>query len=191
MSHFFAYLSRLKNIHRWSLMHNTQPENVQEHSWQVALIAHALGVMRNERFGGGADPDHAAALAVFHEAAEVLTGDIATPVKYFDADIRGEFRRIERLASARVHRMLPEDLQPTFAPYLLHMEEDPEWPRVKAADRLCALIKCIEERKAGNLEFAKAEDSVLRSLEAIDLPEVKAFLEECIPSFALTLDELN
>lgn len=191
MSHFYAYLSRLKNIHRWGLMHNTQQENVQEHSWQVAMVAHALGVLRNARFGGGADPERAAVLAVFHEAAEVLTGDIATPVKYHNPEIRQSFRQIEDLASQRLLNMMPQDMQEEYDSLILHMEEESEWPRVKAADRICAYLKCEEELKAGNGEFAKAREAVLRSIRESELPEVHAFMEEFAPSFALTLDELN
>ena len=193
MSHFFAYLARMKYIKRWGLMRNTQEENIQEHSLQVAQIAHALCLLRNRRFGGGADARRACELALFHEAAEVITGDLATPIKYFDEEITTSYKRIENVASGILLNMLPEDLRLDYKPLLLEMHEDPEWPRVKAADKLCAYLKCVQEIAAGNAEFSKAIKSIKADIDerAQQLPEVGAFLEEFCPSFSLTLDELN
>lgn len=191
MSSFFAYLSRLRFIQRWSLMRNTRDENVQEHSLQVAHIAHALAVLRNARYGGGANPARAAELALFHEAGEVMTGDLATPIKYFSKDLTQAYKRVERIASGKMLAMLPEDMRETYAPLLLSPESDPEWARVKAADRICAYLKCIEEERMGNREFVHAKESILADIEAIDLGEVGDFMREFAPAFSMTLDELN
>lgn len=189
--HFFAYMSRMKHIKRWALMRNTWQEDIAQHSLQVAMIAHALAVLRNERFGGGANPERAMALAVYHEAPEVITGDMATPIKYFNPGIRSAYKEIEGIAADKLHSMLPDDLRPAYAPLLLNPERDPEWRRVKAADKLSAYIKCIEELNAGNREFSKAADSIRREIDGYNLPEVQAFLAEFLPSFSLTMDELN
>lgn len=188
--HFFAYLSRMKYIARWGLMRNTRPENVQEHSLQVAMVAHALALIRNRRYGGRLDPERVMALAVYHEAGEVITGDLATPVKYFNPEIKEAFKRIESIACGRILRMLPEDLRADYEP-LINQPDDEAHRVVKAADRICALLKCIEEEKAGNGEFSKAGESVRASIAALDLPEVGDFMAEFVPSFSLTLDELN
>ena len=189
--HFFAYMSRMKHIKRWALMRNTWQEDIAQHSLQVAMIAHALAVLRNERFGGGANPERAMALAVYHEAPEVITGDLATPIKYFNPGIRSAYKEIEEIAASKLHSMLPDDLRPAYDHLLLDPESDPEWRRVKAADKLSAYIKCIEELNAGNREFSKAADSIRREIDGYDLPEVQAFLTEFLPSFSLTMDELN
>ena len=191
MSHFFAFINRMRFIQRWALMRNSYTENIQEHSHQTAVLAHALAVLRNERFGGGANPERAMALAVYHEAPEVITGDMATPIKYFNPGIRSAYKEIEGIAADKLHSMLPDDLRPAYAPLLLDPERDPEWRRVKAADKLSAYIKCIEELNAGNREFSKAADSIRSEIDGYDLPEVQAFLDEFLPSFSLTMDELN
>jgi 5'-deoxynucleotidase len=191
MSSFFAYLSRLRYIKRWSLMRNTSQENVQEHSLQVAHIAHALASIRNARYGGGADPARAAELAIFHEAGEVMTGDLATPIKYFSPDLTQAYKRVERIATGKMMAMLPEDLRETYVSLLLTPEQDPEWPRVKAADRICAYLKCVEEERAGNQEFTYAKESILRNIEKSDLGEVGDFMREFVPAYSMTLDELN
>ena len=190
-SHFFAYMSRMKHIKRWSLMRNTWQEDIAQHSLQVAMIAHALALLRNRRFGGGADPERAALLALYHEAPEVITGDLPTPIKYFSQDFREAFGTIERLAADRLLRTAPETLRPVLAPLIESPESDPEWPRVKAADTLAAYIKCIEEERAGNREFSKAARETLHKLLSYQMEEVGAFLEDCLPSFSLTLDELD
>lgn len=187
---FFAYMARLKLISRWSLMRNTQPENDAEHSLQVAMIAHALAVLGRERYGRETDPEHVLSMAVYHDATEVLTGDLPTPVKYHSDELRGAYRRLEDLSSDRLLEMLPEDLRSAFTPYL-KQESGYDRSVVKAADRISAYIKCLEEQRAGNREFDFAAENVRRSLDAIDLPEVRDFLEECLPAFRKTLDELN
>ena len=187
---FFACLSRLKLISRWSLMRNTQPENDAEHSLQVAMIAHAIAVIGRERYHRDTDPEHVLSLAVYHDATEVMTGDLPTPVKYHSEELRGAYRRLEQLSADRLLALLPEDLRPEFSPYL---KQAPGYDRdvVKAADRISAFIKCMEERRAGNREFDYAAENVRRSLEAIPLPEVKDFLRDFLPAFEMTLDELN
>ena len=187
---FFACLSRLKLIRRWSLMRNTVPENDAEHSLQVAMIAHALAVIARDRYGRNVDPEHVLSLAVYHDATEVMTGDLPTPVKYHNDELRGAYRRLEDLSSERLLALLPEDMKPAFTPY---MKQEPgyEHTLVKAADRISAFIKCMEEQRAGNREFDYAAENVRRSIDAIDLPEVKDFLAEFLPAFDMTLDELN
>lgn len=187
---FFAYLNRLKLINRWSLMRNTQPENDAEHSLQVAMIAHAIAVIGRERYGRKIDPEHVLALAVYHDATEVMTGDLPTPVKYYSEDLRGAYKRMEDMAADRLLKMLPEDMQGTYAPYL-RQEEETEKQIVKAADRIGAWIKCAEEKRAGNREFDYAAENVKKSLENQALPEVKDFMREFLPAYELTLDELN
>jgi 5'-deoxynucleotidase len=190
MSHFFAYLGRMKYILRWGLMRNTQPENIQEHSLQVAAIGHALAVINNRRFGGSANADRVAALAVFHEASEVITGDLATPIKYFNPHIKDAYKHIEQVASEKLLSMLPEELQADYEP-LLFQRDTEEHRLMKAADKICAYLKCLDELKAGNREFEKATASIRKELDALKRPEVDYFLEKFAPSFSLTLDELN
>lgn len=191
MHHFFAYLSRLKLIRRWSLMRNTQPENDAEHSLQAAMIAHALALMARDRYGRAVNPEHVLALAVYHDATEVLTGDLPTPVKYHSEGLRTAYGQVEQLASERLLAMLPEPMRPAYAPYLAPEGDAEERALVKAADKLCAYVKCLEEQRAGNHEFDAACDNIRRSLEQNPLPEVRDFLREFVPSFTLTLDELN
>ncbi len=192
MSHFFAYLARMKFIRRWGLMHNTYPENIQEHSLRVAMIAHALGVIRNRLFGGRINPERAAALALFHDASEVLTGDLPTPVKYFNPDIRTAYQTIETVARRKLLELIPAELQADYRALLLEDGTDREHHElVKAADRLAAYMKCLEELAAGNHEFSKAEKTLRASVEALELPEVRYFLETFVPSLKLTLDELG
>lgn len=192
MSHFFAYLSRMKNIQRWGLMRNTVPENIQEHSHQVAVIAHGLAVIRNRRFNGTVDAERVAVLATFHDASEVITGDLATPIKTFNPEIKTAYKEIEGIAAERLLSMLPEELQEDYESIFRPREDDAElWDLVKAADKLCAYLKCIEERKMGNQSFEKAEQTIREQLEASSQPEIGYFLTHYAPSFSLTLDELN
>ena len=189
-SHFFAYISRMRFIQRWALMRNTAPENVQEHSHQAAVLAHALAVIRNERFGGHLDPGAVAAAALYHDASEILTGDMPTPIKYHDPAIRAAYKDVEAVASRKLLDLLPAELQNAYRPILL--EEDGEIRQVvKAADKLSAYIKCVEELKAGNNEFREAAAQTRRALESYDMPEVRYFLETFMDSFSLTLDELK
>ncbi|WP_455581915.1 5'-deoxynucleotidase [Dysosmobacter sp.] len=189
-SHFFAYISRMRFIQRWALMRNTAPENVQEHSHQVAVLAHALAVIRREKFGGETDPGAVAAAALYHDASEILTGDMPTPIKYDNPAIRAAYRDIETVAEGKLIHMLPRELQAVYAPILA--PADPEIKRlVKAADKLSAHIKCLEELKAGNLEFREAAVQTRQALERFELPEVDYFLATFLESFSLTLDQLK
>ena len=187
---FFAYLSRLRLIHRWSLMRNTVPENDAEHSLQVAMIAHAIAIIARDRYGKDVDPEHVLSLAVYHDATEVMTGDLPTPVKYHSDELRGAYHRLEELSADRLLALLPEDLQPAFTPYM-KQASGYEHTLVKAADRISACIKCMEEQRAGNREFDYAAENIRESIFAIDLPEVKDFLTDFLPAFDMTLDELN
>lgn len=189
MHHFFAYVSRLKYIRRWGLMHCAVAENDAEHSLQVAMIAHALAVLGRDRYGRAVNPEHVLALAVYHDATEVLTGDLPTPVKYHSTALRGAYASLEELAAGKLLDMLPEAMRPTFSPYLTGKDSDRAL--VKAADRISAYLKCLEERRAGNPEFTAAEEDIRRSIEAIDLPEVQDFMREFVPSFLLPLDKLG
>lgn len=192
MSSFFAYLSRMKLIRRWGLMRNTQPENIQEHSLQVAVVAHALALLRNAYHGGDVDAERVMALAAFHEAAEVFTGDLPTPIKYFNKEMKKTYDDIERQAKEKLCAMLPEPLRESYRSLLFAEPQEAElWQLVKAADKLCAWLKCVEEDKAGNAEFRKAEKSIRAELEALPLPEVRTFLELFGESFALSLDEMG
>ena len=188
MNSFYALIARMKNIRRWELMRSIQPENVQEHSHMVAVLAHALAAIRRDVLGGDCDPNAAAAAALFHDASEILTGDLPTPIKYYNPDIMAAYHKVEAAAAAKLLDMLPEAMRPTYAPLL--RETDPALKRlVKAADKLSAYIKCIEERRAGNDEFLQAERKILTALRSYALPEVDYFLEHFIPAFEQTLDE--
>ena len=189
-SHFFAYISRMRFIQRWALMRNTAPENVQEHSHKAAVLAHALAVIRNEKFGGHVDPGRVAVAALYHDASEILTGDMPTPVKYGNPAIRDAYKQVEAVANERLVSMLPEELQATYRDALNEYDDETR-ALVKAADKLSAYIKCVEEVKAGNGEFREAAAQTRRALEAYDLPEVAYFLDTFMDSFALTLDELK
>ena len=188
-SHFFAYLSRMRFIQRWALMRNTAPENVQEHSHQVAVLAHALAVIRNEKFGGHTDAGAVAAAALYHDAGEILTGDMPTPIKYDNPAIRKAYKDVEKVAEDKLLHMLPKEFQPVYAPILRPDEETERL--VKAADKLSAYIKCVEELKAGNNEFRDAAAQTRAALEGYGLPELDYFMETFLPSFSLTLDQLK
>ncbi len=189
-SHFFAYVSRMRFIQRWALMRNTAPENVQEHSHQVAVLAHALAVIRNEKFGGQVDPGAVAVAALYHDASEILTGDMPTPIKYDNPAIQGAYRDVEKMAEQKLLGMLPQELREVYAPILTVPDEETR-RLVKAADKLSAHIKCLEELKAGNLEFRQAAEQTRRALESYDLPEVRYFIDIFLESFSLSLDELK
>ena len=189
-SHFFAYISRMRFIQRWALMRNTAPENVQEHSHQVAVLAHALAVIRNEQFGGHLDPGAVAVAALYHDASEILTGDMPTPIKYDNPDIQSAYKAVEATAEQKLLSMLPEDLRGEFEEAVTI--PDPQVRAlVKAADKLSAYLKCVEERKAGNLEFKNAEEQIYSALRENPLPALDYFMERFLPGFQLTLDELQ
>ena len=190
-SNFFALLSRMRYIERWSLMRNSIQENIQEHSHMVAVIAHALGVIRRDVYGIPCDPEACAAVALYHDASEILTGDLPTPIKYHDEEIMSAYRRVETIASEKLLSMLPPELQPAFEPILVGETQRQLHPIVKAADKLSAYIKCIEERKAGNNEFLNAEKQTLAAIHSYGLPEAEYFIEHFIPAFEKTLDELG
>ena len=187
---FFPMISRMRYINRWGLMRNTRLENIQEHSHQVAVLAHALAVIENRYFGGQIDPGAVAVAALYHDASEILTGDMPTPIKYDNPDIQSAYKDVEAVAERKLLSMLPPDLRPDFEEAVTI--PDPEIHAiVKAADKLSAYLKCVEELKAGNAEFREAAAQTRRALESYGLPEVSYFLEVFMDSFSLTLDELK
>ena len=188
--HFFAYISRMRYIDRWALMRNSQKENVQEHSHMVAVLAHALAVIRRDVFGGAIDPGEVAVAALYHDAPEILTGDLPTPVKYFNPDIQAAYKQVEAVSADKLLGMLPDEIRPAFTPYLKEEPGDIH-DLVKAADKLSAYIKCVEELKMGNNEFRQAAEQTLELIKASGLPEVDYFVEHFLPAFELTLDELS
>jgi 5'-deoxynucleotidase len=189
-NHFLAYLLRMKYINRWSLMRNTLNENIAEHSLQVAIIAHLLANIKNTYFDGKLDPDRVAAIAMYHDVNETITGDLPTPIKYFNPEIKKAYKSIEKIANEKLISMLPEELRSIYGK-LVFNEDEEVIKIIKATDKLSAYIKCIEEEKAGNSEFRKAKDSIYEQLTAVNLPEVEFFMEKLIPSVSLTLDELD
>ena len=188
-SHFFAMLSRMKNIYRWGLMRNTKAESLSEHSLEVAFIAHALALIKNKRFGGSLNAEHIAVAAMFHDTSEIITGDMPSPVKYYNEEIKKVYKQIEAVADNTLIDMLPEDLKEDYLP--LYTLDEEEKKIIKAADKISALIKCIEELNMGNREFETAEKSTRKKLKALKAPEVDVFLDEFMGSFNLTLDELR
>ena len=188
---FFAYISRMRYIGRWSLMRNALPENIQEHSHMTAVLAHALGVIRRDVFKTDCDPNECAAVALFHDCPEILTGDLPTPIKYHSRSIQQAYREVEKLACEKLMDTLPAELRAAYEPIMTGETEQRLHDIVKAADKLSAYIKCIEERRAGNDEFISAEKQTRKLLEESPLPEVAYFLEHFIPAFELTLDELG
>ena len=187
---FFAMLSRMKYINRWGLMRNTQPENIQEHSHQVAVLAHALAVIQNQYFGGSVDPGRVAVAALYHDASEILTGDMPTPIKYDNPDIQSAYKQVEAVAEQKLLNMLPEDLRPAYDEALTI--SDPQVRAlVKAADKLSAYLKCVEEVKAGNDEFKKAKEQTYAALCQNQIPALRYFMDRFLDGFELTLDELS
>lgn len=188
MSHFYAMLFRMKYIDRWALMRNTRKETLAEHTLETAFIAHALAVIQNKRFGGSVDADKAAVLALFHDAPEIITGDLPTPIKYYNADIKNIYKEIENAAENRLLGLLPDDLRPEFEQ--VFSTDDAELRLiVKAADKLSALIKCRDELSLGNSDFSAAERSTLESVKTLGLPAADVFIDEFLKSFSLPLDE--
>lgn len=181
----------MKHIKRWGLMKNVSVEDIEQHSFQVAVIAHGLAVIGNEYFNKNYDAQNICTLALFHETSEVITGDLATPIKYFNPEINSAYKNIEKIATKKLINMLPKEMQQAYEPILDRDESTVEWKLVKAADKISAYIKCLEELNAGNKEFFKATDTIKKSIDEIDLLEVKYFMDNFIDSFDLTLDELN
>ncbi|MCM1329768.1 MAG: 5'-deoxynucleotidase [Ruminococcus sp.] len=180
----------MKYINRWGLMRNTITENISEHSLETAFIAHVLALYRNVRFGGNVSPERVALLAMYHDVTEIITGDLPTPVKYHNAEIKEQYDKIEKLAEKKMLSCLPEDLREFYAPLFGKTEEERElWRLVKAADKLSALIKCLEERQMGNADFAEAEKSTLKAVHEMNLPEAEEFMREFLTSYNLTLDD--
>lgn len=191
MEKFYAYLDRMKFIRRWQLMRSTREENIMEHSFQVAVLAHALAVIQNEVYGGKIDVERAVLYALYHEVSEVMTGDMPTPVKYFNGQLHGEYAKVEQLAVDRIAQTLPDEMKGEIYPFLQADRTSEEYRIVKAADKLSAYLKCLEELRSGNNEFVKAEKSICAALHEKNMRCVEYFFEHFIPSFSLTLDELE
>ncbi len=192
MIKFFAMISRMKYIDRWALMRNEHSENLCEHSFEVATVAHALAVIGNRRFGKQYNTERTALLALYHDAPETLTGDMPTPVKYYNDEVRKAYKAVEEYACRSLLEMLPDDMRADYSPLLKPLPEDaPLWALVKAADKISALIKCLEEKKAGSGEFVKAAESTRAAIEALHVPEAEVYLAEMLPAYQLTLDELK
>ncbi len=190
MSHFYSMIMRMKYIKRWGLMRNTHEENLSEHSLEVALIAHALAVIGNRRFGKNINPDRAAVIGMFHDTTEILTGDLPTPIKYYNPEISEAYKKIESVAGEQLIDLLPEDMRGDFAD--IYSCDDKEILKiVKAADKISALIKCQNELSLGNREFAAAEKATIKSIKAMKLPEADVFLSEFLPSFSQSLDNMT
>ncbi len=188
---FYAYLMRMKYIKRWALMRSTSEENIMEHSWEVAVIAHALAIIKNEKFGGKVDEYKTLCLAVYHETSEVVTGDLPTPIKYFNREINSAYKSLEKDANERLIAKLPEELQNRYREFILDDPSSEEHKLMKYADRIGAYIKCLEELKVGNKEFLKAKESIGKELSNADDEAVKYFIKNVLPTFAKTLDELE
>lgn len=187
---FFAMVNRMKMIDRWALMQNTTKENIAEHSHSVAVIAHALALIGNKKFGKSYDASRTALLALYHDTTEVITGDMPTPVKYYNNEIKNVYKEIEAVAGNRLLAMLPDEFKADYEPFFTHKQEDTElWKLVKAADKISALIKCIEENRMGNKEFEIALKSQEQKIAEIDLPEVRYFCKHFMKAYYLTLDE--
>ena len=184
---FYAVMSRMKNIYRWGLMRNTKSENLSEHSFEVAQIAHALAIINNKRFGGSVDPNFAAVSAMYHDSSEIITGDMPTPIKYYNEEIKGAYKQIEAAAERQLREMLPDDFKEDFLK--IYSPDGETLKIIKAADKISALIKCTEELNMGNREFLQAEKSVRKAITDMNLPEANVFMEEFMPAFSLSLDE--
>ena len=189
---FGAMLSRMKYIDRWALMRNSTKENISEHSLEVAMLAHLLAVIGRVRFGKDLDADKAALIGIYHDSTEIITGDMPTPIKYYNDEMRDTFKEIEDLAAIQLLAMLPDDIREEYEELFFAQEQDAYlWKIVKAADKISALIKCVEEEKAGNTEFANAKKMTKKSIDAMELEEVAVFFDEFFPAYLKTLDELQ
>ena len=191
-SNFFAFISRMKYINRWGLMRNVKEENVSEHSLEVAVIAHGLSIIQKKRLKMDVNPERTALYAIFHDVSEIITGDIPTPVKYYNSVIKSAYKEVELSASKRLLNLLPPDFIEEYQDILIPKEEDKQvWKTIKAADKISAYIKCIEEEKSGNKEFLKAKQSLLNEIQKMDMPEVNIFMDEFMEGYTLTLDEME
>ena len=188
--HFFPMIARMRYINRWGLMRNTDPENIQEHSHMVAVLAHALAVIEKEKFGGTVDPGAVAVAALYHDASEILTGDMPTPIKYDNPDIQSAYKQVEAVAEQKLLSMLPPDLRESYRD-VISISDPHVRALVKGADKLSAYLKCVEELKAGNLEFKKAREQTYAALCQNPIPALQYFMEHFLPGFELTLDELQ
>ena len=187
---FYALMGRMRYITRWGLMRNTFSENIQEHSHQVAVLAHGLALIRRDILHlDGPDPDKCAVAALYHDASEILTGDMPTPIKYHNPSIKDAYKQVERLAGQQLLDKLPEALRESYT-HLVLEDDAAVLPIIKAADKLSAYIKCVEEQKAGNREFDSAEKQTMQALQAMGLPELDWFIQECLPAFSMDLDQL-
>ncbi len=191
MYKFHAFLNRMKYIKRWSLMRSVREENIMEHSQQVAIIAHALALIKNKNFGGNVDESKVVLLAQYHEVGEVITGDLPTPIKYFNPEIKSAYKDLEKNACEKLLNMIPENMKEEYKQYIIADENSEEYKIVKSADRLSAYLKCVEEIKAGNSEFKKAKATILSELKGLNRPEVDYYLREFAPAYELSLDELD
>ena len=191
MEKFYAYLDRMKFIKRWQLMRSTREENIMEHSHQVAVLTHALAVIENKVYGGNINVERAVLYALYHEVSEVMTGDMPTPVEYFNGQLHGEYAKVEQLAVDRIAATLPEPVKGEIHPYLQADKDCEEYVFVKAADKLSAYLKCLEELRSGNAEFVQAKKTIEKALHEKKMRAVEYFFEHFIPAFSLTLDELE
>ncbi len=190
MNNFFGMLARMKYIHRWGLMRNTINENIAEHSLEVAVIAHALAVIGNVRLGKHLNEEHIAMMGIMHDTTEIITGDLPTPIKYYAPEIRDAYKRVEHIAANQLLSELPKDMQESYRNILIE-DDGEEWKYVKAADKLAAYIKCIQERNTGNTDFSKAEASTKKVLDEMQMEEVEIFMKDFLPSYTKTIDEIS
>lgn len=190
MNNFFGMLARMKYIHRWGLMRNTLNENIAEHSLEVAVIAHALAVIGNVRLGKKLNEEHIAMMGMMHDTTEIITGDLPTPIKYYAPEIRDAYKKVEHIAANQLLSEIPEDMQDSYRNILIE-DDSEEWKYVKAADKLTAYIKCIQERHTGNTDFSKAETATKKVLDEMQMEEVEIFIRDFLPSYTKTIDEIS
>lgn len=190
MNNFFGMLARMKYINRWGLMRNTITENIAEHSLDVAIIAHGLALIGNTYFGKNLNEEHIAVLAMMHDTTEIITGDLPTPIKYYAPEIRDSYKKVEEIAAEQLLDELPKEMQIAYEG-ILKEEKNEDWKYVKAADKLSAYIKCIEEKNMGNTDFLKAEETLRKSLDEMQMEEIEFYIEKFLPSYTMTLDEIN
>lgn len=190
MNNFFGMLARMKYINRWGLMRNTIEENIAEHSLEVAIIAHALAVIGNTYFGKALNAEHIAVLAIMHDTTEIITGDLPTPIKYFAPEIRDSYKKVEKIAAGQLISELPEEMQTEYEKVMIE-EENEDWKYVKAADKLSAYVKCIEEKNMGNTDFDKAEVTIKQAIDDMKMEEVEYFVKHFLPAYTMTLDEIS